>query len=142
MGPRGVRAGAGGAVVGSSMNTPAARIVSLAGALLLASGAAGQETVTIARDNTVIDRSCRVVVPPGMVIEDTDGNGVIHITADGVTVEFAEGSVLRGAEEGTPWDELTGYGVRVHGAENVTLRGLKVHGFKGGVWATDADGLT
>src|SRR5690606_34893793 len=96
----------GGTAVGSAMNTPpTARLASLASAVCLAAGASAQHTVTVATDDVVIDRSCRVVIPAGTVIEDANGNGVIHIRANGVTVEFARGSVLRGAAEGTPWDE-------------------------------------
>lgn len=98
--------------------------------------------VEVRADNTVIDRSCRVVVPDGMVISDADGNGVIHIRASGITVEFADGAALRGAAAGVPWDEHAGVGLRIDGQTNVTLRNARTHSFKVGIWATDADGLT
>jgi len=98
--------------------------------------------VEVRADNTVIDRSCRVVVPDGLVIADADGNGVIHIRASGITVEFADGAALRGAATGVPWDEHAGVGIRIDGQTNVTLRNARTHGFKVGVWATEADGLT
>lgn len=96
--------------------------------------------VTVDRDNVVITESCIIRIPDGLAIADTDGNGVIHIAADNITVAF-EGSVLRGAAPGTPWDQLVGVGVRLDGHKNVTLTGLNVHGFKVGVWVSDADGL-
>lgn len=97
--------------------------------------------VRVSADNTVIDRSCVVEIAPGAVIADADGDGVIHVRADGVTVEFAPGAVLRGCEPGTAPDVMTGVGVRLHGHAGVTLRGLRVEGFKVGVHASHADGL-
>ncbi len=99
-------------------------------------------TITLKADNTVIDRSCRVVIPPGTVIEDADGNGVIQITAPGVVMEFAPGSVLRGAAPGVDPDHYTGTGIRIKGQKDVTLRGVVVSGYKAGLWATAAPGLT
>lgn len=113
-------------------------IVALSGA------AAGQvlPTVTVTEDNTRLTKSCRVVIPEGTIIADADGNGVIHVAADGITVEFADGSALRGAAPGTPWNTLGGYGIRIQGHSGVTLANVRVHGFKGGIYATRADGLT
>jgi parallel beta-helix repeat protein len=118
-------------------------------ALALASGLAASDSradpprvVTVTADNTVIEGSAVVRIAPGTVIADPDADGVIHIRGDGAVVEFEEGSVLRGAAPGTPWDTLSGLGVRVEGARNVTLRNLRVHGYKVGVRATRADGVT
>ncbi len=88
-------------------------------------------------DRSVLRRPDRA----GIVIEDDEGDGVIHIVADGVTVRFEEGSVLRGAPAGTPGDELAGVGIRIEGVEGVSLRGVEVHGYKVNVSATGADGL-
>lgn len=104
--------------------------------------------VVVDRDNVQITRSCRVQIAPGTTIADGDGNGVIRVTADGVTVVFERGSVLRGAtaasqnQPGGVWpDAYSGTGVRVE-AKNVTLRGLHVEAYRVGVWAQNADGLT
>ena len=43
--------------------------------------------VVITRDDTVITRSCRAVFP--LVIQDTNGNGVVQIGASNVILEFA-----------------------------------------------------
>ncbi|MFH1745923.1 MAG: right-handed parallel beta-helix repeat-containing protein [Planctomycetota bacterium] len=99
-------------------------------------------TIKVASDNVVIDKSCRVVIPAKTVIEDSDGDGVIHIAASDITIEFAEGSVLRGAAPNTRPDEYRGYGVRINGYQNVTIRNACISGFWCGLWATDADGLT
>ncbi len=98
--------------------------------------------ITITEDNTRIETSSLVRVPAGVVIEDTDNNGVIHIEGDGITVLFVEGeSALFGAARGMPWEELEGIGIRIDGFKNVTLLGAQVHRFKVGIWATNADGL-
>ncbi len=98
-------------------------------------------TITVSTDNAVITKSCRIVIPPGTVIEDADNNGVIRIDASDITVEFAPGSVLRGSPDDRPPDEYRGYGIRITGQRDVTIRGARISGFWCGLWATDADGL-
>ncbi len=99
--------------------------------------------VRVVADNTVITESCRLMFEPGRVIEDTDFNGVIHIEADGIVVQLAEGSgALRGTTSNTPWDQMKGIGIRINGHRSVTIRGIECHGFKLGIWATNADDLT
>lgn len=95
----------------------------------------------VTQDDTVITRSCRVVVPPGVVIADANTNGVLHVAADHITIEFAPGSALRGAPAGTPWDTLRGIGIRIEGRRNVRLKNARVHGYFNGLVATRADGL-
>lgn len=98
--------------------------------------------VRVESDDTVITQSCRIELPMVGVIADANNNGVIIIRTDGITVEFTGPSRLRGAEERAPADEMTGIGVRVVGAKNVTLRNMRISGYKVGLWATNADGLT
>jgi hypothetical protein len=127
------------------MNTPRVVLaIVAAGAACCLSTARAQPDlpeVVVTADNTRIDRSCRVVVPEGTVIEDADGNGVIHIVASDIRVEFAEGSALLGAPSGTSWETLGGVGVRIDGQTNVTLVNPRVHFFKVGIHASGADGL-
>lgn len=92
----------------------------------------------VKNDNTKITSSCVVRIAPGTLIADADNNGVIQVEADGVTVRFEEGSVLRGAAPDTAWDTLTGVGVRIDGHKGVRLDKAKVHGFKVGVYASSA----
>ena len=99
-------------------------------------------TVRVTSDDVRIDRSCTIVVPPGTVIKDTNGNGVIQIVASGIEVRFAPGAHLRGAPQDRAPDEYKGYGIRIDGQSNVTIRGARISGFGGGLWATKADGLT
>lgn len=115
--------------------------------LALTSVQPGLPKVVVTADNTEITKSCIIEIPPGTVIKDADGNGVIHIKASGIRVEFAKGSELWGGEKPKGettgvWDTYSGIGVRLDGVSNVTLTGLGVHGFKVGVWATRCDGLS
>lgn len=98
-------------------------------------------TVVVTADDTVITQSCRVEIAEGAVIADANGNGVIQIKADGVVVEFADTARLRGAGPAVLPDQLTGVGIRIEGAKNVTITNPRVHGFKIGLQAVDADGL-
>jgi nitrous oxidase accessory protein NosD len=109
------------------------------GTLVLLLLATPPPVVTVDRDNVEITESCTVRVGATPII-DADGNGVIQITADDVMVDFA-GAHLHGAPDGNPPDEFAGRGVRITGGR-VTLRNARVSGFKVGIWASDADGLT
>ncbi|MFQ5805255.1 MAG: right-handed parallel beta-helix repeat-containing protein [Phycisphaerae bacterium] len=99
-------------------------------------------TVEVTADDTVISQSCRVVIPPGTVIEDANGDGVIQIAASNIEIEFAEGSVLRGSPPDTRPDEYRGYGIRLNGRQNVSICDARISGYWCGLWATGADGLT
>ncbi len=109
-------------------------------------------TVTVDRDDFEIDRSCIVRIPVGLVIEDANGDGVIHVVADGVVVMFEEGSVLqgraglddwllRGTREGEGWDTLSGTGIAIDGHEGVEIHNARIRGYRNGIVATDAPGL-
>lgn len=99
-------------------------------------------TVEVTADDTVIAQSCRVVIPPGLVIEDVNNDGVIQIGASDIEIEFAEGSALRGAPAGTRPDEYRGYGIRLEGHTHVSICNARISGYWCGLWATHADGLT
>ncbi|MCA9299235.1 MAG: right-handed parallel beta-helix repeat-containing protein, partial [Phycisphaerales bacterium] len=97
------------------------------------------ETVLVTRDDTVIDRSCRIVIPADTVIEDDEGDGVIHVTASDIEIVFDPKARLVGST-GDP-DERSGVGIRIIGQSNVVVRDAVIEGFKVGLWATDADGV-
>ena len=98
--------------------------------------------VELRPDTRVITQSCELIIAPGRVFPDPGADGLIRIAADNVTLRFASDAVLRGAPPETPWDELAGIGIRLEGHTNVTIAGARVHGFKCGLVATRADGLT
>ncbi len=96
----------------------------------------------VSKDNTRITASCLVRIAPNVVITDSDGNGVLHVAADHIHVEFEPGTVLRGASNDSRGDQLTGIGVRIDGHRGVTLSNVEVSGFRCGVLATSCDDLT
>jgi len=104
--------------------------------------AASPPEFRIASDDVRISQSCRIVIDPATVVEDRNGNGVIHVAASNVTIEFAADSILRGAPDGRTPDEYRGYGIRINGHDNVTIRGARICGFHAGLWATGSNGLT
>ncbi|MBL7007556.1 MAG: right-handed parallel beta-helix repeat-containing protein [Planctomycetes bacterium] len=93
-------------------------------------------------DDLEITQSCEVFVPRDLVIEDRGEPGVIQVTGSGITIRFQEGSALRGAEAGRPWNQLEGIGIRLIGVHGVTLQGVRAHGFRSGIWASGCDRLT
>ena len=108
---------------------------------LVAVIAADPPVVTIDRDNVQINESCVVEIRADL-IQDEDNNGVIHVVADGITIEFSdEHRELIAVGKGTPWDTLTGIGIRIDGHRNVTIRNAHVHRYKVGIYATNAAGL-
>jgi nitrous oxidase accessory protein NosD len=86
------------------------------------------------KDDTLITTSCLIKIPQGKVISDRNGNGVIHIRGKDLIVRFTQGSVLRGAKVGTPWDRLIGIGISAKNAPGLRLKDLRVHGFKTGIY--------
>ena len=109
--------------------------------LVLCASAAHAEppVVVVDRDNVTIDTTCTVRVEAAVIV-DTDGNGVVHVSANDITVDFA-GAVLRGADEGRSPDTYQGTGITITG-RNVTVRGAVVRGFKAGIRAHRAARLT
>lgn len=92
----------------------------------------------IFEDNTEIRESCVIRLGSRTVIEDADGNGVLHILTEGITVEFEDGSVLRGAPRDADRSTLQGIGIRIDGIREVTLKNVRVSGFRCGILATRA----
>ena len=122
------------------MTTIPAIVATLSGLLLtLSQNCAALPVISVTKDDTVITQSCIVEIPA--TIEDANQNGVLHIKADNITVQFKTSTSLRGATAGSPWNELHGIGIRIDGYHNVTLKNLDVRGFKNGVVASNADGL-
>ncbi len=102
----------------------------------------GLPTIVVTAPHTVITQSCRVEIPPGLVIRDPGDEGVLVIGAPGIQVDFAEGSVLRGSPRTTRPDQYRGVGIRLDGFAGVTIRGARMSGFWCGMHASRADGLT
>lgn len=98
--------------------------------------------VRITADDTKITESCVIEIAPDAVIADANGDGVVHVAANDITIEWAPGSVLRGAPTAAPDDTHTGVGINIRGHTNVTIKGGEVRGFKVGIDAEHTDQLT
>ena len=109
--------------------------------ILTAASLAEPGVLSIRADNIEV-RASATLGPGVEVVTDADGNGVVHVLADGVVIDFANGFVLHGAPAGIPGDRLTGVGIRIDGRKNVTIRNARLSGFKVGIHANNADGLT
>lgn len=96
-------------------------------------------TIEIDRDNVEIVESCIVRIGATPMV-DKDNNGVIHITRGGITVDFAN-QRLHGATADQLPDSFAGIGIKIT-AKDVTLKNAKVFGYKVGIHALNADGLT
>ncbi len=94
---------------------------------------------TIAGDNVELTSSDHFHIAP-KPIADTDANGVIHIREGGLVLDFG-GQTLTGADLTKPPDQRSGIGIDV-AAANVTIRNLTIKGFKHGIRALHAPGLT
>lgn len=89
-----------------------------------------------------IDASCRIEIPEGETFPASEEEPAIRIVGDGITVEFLDGSALRGSPSDRDPDTYQGVGVLVDNASGVTLRNLRVHGYHAGIRAEGAHGLT
>lgn len=100
--------------------------------------------VVVKADNTVITSSCRIIIPPGTIIPDPDNNGVIQVKGNDITIEFAPGSALLGAEVASPgfdsWDTLSGHGLIARG-KRIRIQNARIGGFKVGLLASNCDEL-
>ncbi|MBK8269564.1 MAG: right-handed parallel beta-helix repeat-containing protein [Planctomycetes bacterium] len=67
--------------------------------------------------------------------------GAIIIERDGTVLDLG-GGVLQGADSQVAPENFVGRGIVVRGAKNVILRNVRVEGFKVGIYAEDAPGLT
>jgi nitrous oxidase accessory protein NosD len=104
---------------------------------VLAPPPVAQEIVTLAGDDTRIERSCTLRLP-AEPIADANGDGVVQIVADGVVLVL-EGT-LAGAGPETAADAYRGIGLAIR-AKDVTVKGARVRGFRAGIVAREADGL-
>ncbi|CAN0600032.1 unnamed protein product, partial [Laminaria digitata] len=108
--------------------------------------------VVVRQDDVRINQSCVIRIPPGTIIADDEGDGVIQIVADNVTVLFEAGSQLqgragiddwlsRGIREGDGWDTLIGTGITINGQSDVEVINADIRGYRNGIIATDAPRL-
>ena len=97
--------------------------------------------VTVDRDDIEIRTSCLIRIAKNTFIPDDNGNGVLHVTGDNLTVAFHPDSAsLRSDAQVGEWDLKTGIGIRITG-NNVTLRDARVHRYKVGILANGTNNL-
>ncbi len=94
--------------------------------------------VTVDRDNIEIKDSC--ILTFARPIADADGNGVVRIVADGVTVDLGGATLESGLDRARP-DLFSGQGIVV-AAKRVTLHNGGVRGFKVAIAGEACDGAT
>ena len=80
------------------------------------------------------------IQPDTYWLPDQDDTGALVITTDGITVDF-QGATLIGSRLGDPPDRYVGTGIVVR-AHNVTLTNAHLRGYRVGIYAENADGLT
>lgn len=118
----------------------------LAGLLCAAGDGPGSDAelplLEVTADDTLVTESCRIRVPPGLVLADRAGDGVLRVLAPGLRLVFEPGSVLAGAEPGSSGDGLTGTAIAIHGQADVTVEGAVLSGYRLGIHASNAPGLT
>ena len=108
--------------------------------LLSVNNCPANDELVLDRDNVVVTKSVRIS-PASYVVGDTDGDGVLHVKADNVVVDF-QGATLSAADLGrADLSKASGIGVSVSGAKNVTIRNAKIHGYFFNIKAVDAPGL-
>ncbi|MBX3746493.1 MAG: right-handed parallel beta-helix repeat-containing protein [Verrucomicrobiae bacterium] len=133
-----------GAVVGRRRRSAGDGLVAVLLWVGMAAGLMAVEslpTLVLTEDDTVVRESCEVAIPAGTVIRDANGDGVLRVEADDITIRFAAGSVLRGAPAGTAGDAMGGIGIRVEGRRGVRIEGARVEGYRNGLVALRAPGL-
>ena len=74
------------------------------------------------------------------VVRDADGNGVLHVAADGITIDL-DGVELWGSA-GAAADTFSGVGLVVHGRRNVKIVNASVHGYKYNIRVEDSSGVS
>ena len=115
-------------------------------ALLLAAGAAIASTARAIAGEQGIDSDDTVIAASATFrsgryqIEDADDDGVLHVRGDDLTLDF-QGATLAGAADETPPDRFRGRGIVIEDSANVTLKNLKLRGFKLGVYVRNCRNL-
>ena len=98
-----------------------------------------EQVIRPSQSGTGITRDARIAAG-NYELAGTDDHGAIEIATDDVVVDF-QGATLLGAAEKTFPDRYTGRGLVIR-ARNVTIKNARIRGYKVGIYAEDAPGLT
>ena len=120
------------------MRSPKVRVLRVAAVLLAPGMTVWAADVRPRGDNFAIT-SDATIAPGSYAITDADGNGAIHISGDNLTVDFQGAEIVGSGPDQRP-DAFAGTGIVVTGT-GVTVRNVKVRGYKVGILAREASGL-
>ncbi len=89
----------------------------------------------------ILQQSCKVAAGTySLANEDSSGaSAAVYVRGDNITVDF-ENSILEGTLQTTTPDHRAGTGLKVAG-KNITIKNLRVRGYKVGLVAFDSPGL-
>lgn len=90
------------------------------------------------KDNLIVRESTRFK-PGKYLVRDVDGDGVIQIGADNITLDFKGVELWGGAKNAM--DKFSGVGISLVGHKNVTIRNASIHGFRLNIRVKDAAGI-
>ncbi|MCH8250823.1 MAG: right-handed parallel beta-helix repeat-containing protein [Planctomycetes bacterium] len=100
-----------------------------------------EQTPTIRLDKPGIEITSNARIEPGVYrLAAAENRAAVIIRGNGITVDFA-GATLVGAADDLDPDRYTGRGIVIQG-KDITLKNAVVRGYKIGVYAEDAPGLT
>jgi nitrous oxidase accessory protein NosD len=91
------------------------------------------------KDGTRITKDTKIPAGTYSAIDKAE-DGAVFIEGDGITVDF-QNAQIKGNPPGQAADEFTGTGVVISG-KNITVKNLKVSGYKVGIHAKGCSGLT
>ncbi len=107
-------------------------------AMTVSASAVSASELVLDRDNIKIEADA-VIAPGTYVVEDADDNGVVQITGHNITVDF-QNAELVGAPDDRLANAYTGLGIVITG-RNVTVRNVRVRGFRVGILASESPKL-
>lgn len=115
------------------------RSLLLAVVLLLSAHSLHAKEIVIDRDDILITES--VTVRSGTYrVRDSNGDGVLHVKADHVVLDFA-GATLSGAPQEEAPNTFAGIGISITDSKQVTVRGARIRGFKTAIYARNCEAL-
>ncbi|MCP4250604.1 MAG: hypothetical protein GY778_26475 [bacterium] len=120
------------------MRSSQVRVLQVAAVLLTPTSAVWAADVTPHGDNFTITANATIAAG-SYSIADADGNGAIHISGDDITVDFQGAEIVGSGPDQAP-DSFAGTGLVITGS-GITVKNVKVRGYKVGILARDAPGL-
>jgi parallel beta-helix repeat protein len=86
-------------------------------------------------------REDAALLPVTTVVDHPSDTGAIIIRTDARTLDMFGGRLVSAARDATP-DQFAGRAIVIRDAKNVTIRGVRIRGFKVAIYAESCPGLT